>query len=217
MNNKNSSVTGEASGRGPPPLPPNEEGCLGSVPATSGSQRHPGSGPTWRGADPAPAAVPWAQGRSRALRAGRAAPCWAAAAPAVTCPAPPAGPRAASALRSAARWETAPRLHASPQRCAPWGTGRGRSSEGLGEPGTSVPSQGRKTASGSGLAGAHERGGRGRAVRQGKSGAAEGRAEKEARGPPTRLRKSVGWGAEWTRMRGESMSVWEEEEQESSP
>ena len=45
----------------------------------------------------------------------------------------------------------------------------------------------------------------------------KGRAEKEARGPPTRLRESVGWGAEWTRMRGESMSVWEEEEQESSP
>ena len=70
---------------------------------------------------------------------------------------------------------------------------------------------------GSGLGGAHEQGGRSRAGRQGKSGAGEGRAEKEAREPPTPLRKSVGWGAEWTRMREESMSVWEEKGQESSP
>ncbi|XDA82772.1 hypothetical protein R6Z07F_012683 [Ovis aries] len=99
----------------------------------------------------------------------------------------------------------------------PRSTGRGRSSQGLGEPGTSVPSQGRKTASlvGSGgsvldLEGRTSKGDGVARDARGKSGAGEGRAEKGAREPPTPLRKSVGWGTERTRMREESMSVWEE-------
>lgn len=153
MNNKNSSVTGRG---GVGPGAPAARGGLLRVGACPPPVPSSTPAPAPRGWAPilplalsltAVAAVSWAQGRSSALRAGRVAQCWAAVARVVTCPEPPAGLRAASAMRSGARWETAAPTTAGPQRFAPRSTGRGRSSQGPGEQGTSVPSQGRKTAS----------------------------------------------------------------------